>query len=465
MRRTQSLNCLHFESSKQECAKLRRSKSLDNIKLSITTSWFKKQNVNKLTRSQSISSLHNAKNSNLINKSSFTSSDSQMKQLINCKLIDDHNLPTLISDDLFNLLMRFEKNRIRTFKNWPVSFVTPLDLSKAGFYYLLNNDLVRCFECKITLFNWELGDLPILEHYKNNPKCELLNGYNVGNVQIDKTPLDLLREHIDLEEFHPIQSSENVIFEFDDDYDSDDLELDNNGLIFDRDNHRDKAALQQEQQNEQTFNEDLLFELMKNEEKRLKTFDTWPECLIDKVKPIDLAQCGYFYTTIKDKVICAFCKVPAWDWASTDVPIKEHYRHNPDCPLLNDQECGNQPIKNVKFKELLLEYQDIAPNSFSDEDVSFLQFSNFSRQLSNNSSSSGNEQSSNHDEQIDLNELNKLKNLSKVILTHKHVDKFYTYQNRLSTFEKWPTDNLNKNLLADAGFYYLGKFKYYSFTF
>ena len=311
---------------------------------------------------------------------------------------------------------------------------------------------------------WELGDQPILEHYKNNPRCHLINGYEVGNVPIDLTPLEVLQEYIDLNEFQPVPPNEKVIYNFDDLSSDQELEeLDENALIFERERIVPRPDNRQTAANgSQSFSEDHLFELMKSEEMRLKTFDTWPPQLADKVKPADLARCGYFFTTIKDKVICAFCKVPTWGWEPTDVPIKEHYKHNQECPLLNDQACGNQPIKPLLFKELLLEYQDIAPSypsSYSDDDVSFLRFTDFSRQSSSDSGSSQVIAPISNDT---LNELNKLKDFSKLILTHKSVDKFYTFDDRLKTFDKWPLSHVNKNRLADAGFYFLGECRRFS---
>lgn len=493
-RKTKSLDCLYFdecapstattpltrlydaECSKYE-SKLRRTKSLDNLHLHVNVSWFA---GGKLTRSQSLECLVNSsRNSDVvdlygpveeeqISGCAETTEYDQMKsryrllrRLRSRRLIDDHNLPKCISGDFFNALMKYERNRLRTFKNWPSDNVTPADLAKVGFYYLLTGDFVRCFECKIILHKWDLGDQPILEHYKNNPRCHLVNGYEVGNVPIDRTPLDVLRQHIDLNEFRPVPPSENVRYTYDDLISDEELEeLDENALIFERERIVPRQNISATENAPQSFSEDQLFELMRSEEMRLKTFDTWPSQLAELVKPADLARCGYFYTTIKDKVICAFCKVPTWGWEPTDVPVKEHYKHNQDCPLLNDQECGNQPIKPVLFKELLLEFQDVAPNyssSYSDDDVSFLRFTDFSRQESNNSDSGSSQVGMTPISNETLNELNKLKDLSKLFLAHKSVDKFYTFEDRLKTFDKWPLQHMNKNRLADAGFYFLGE--------
>lgn len=432
MKRSKSLNCLLTEESSEfNC--LNRSKSLLNVHLNVNSSWFPA--YHKLIRSKSLTELIIHEDHSHQSSCKHVNKQTSMFE----QLIDDHNLPKSISDDFFNVLMRLEKNRLRTFKNWPVDFVTPEELSKAGFYYLLHSDQVKCFECKITLFNWEFGDQAIIEHYKNNPKCKLINGYDVGNFAIDKTPLQVLSEHIDLDEFKHVEPTETILNFDDQDDDDDSIELECNSMRYESQKPVDTRST--------TF-DDLLY-LMRKEENRLKTYDNWPKHLINKVKPADLAQCGFFYTTIRDKVICAFCQVPAWDWASTDIPIKEHYKHNPECPLLNDEDCGNEPIKNIKFKELVLECRDVPPcysSSYSDEDEISFQSTDRLRPASDEQNNSPN---LNHN-------LEELKNISRLISKHKHADKFYTYQNRLDTFQNWPVDSVKKTHLADAGFYYLG---------
>jgi len=453
--RTQSLNNLYFESNKTHSLSSGLSKSLTSIHLHVSSSWF---NFNQnLTRSTSLNHVNNVDREPKFQMNS---------KLITTKLIDDQNLPNTISDDLFDVLMRYEKNRLRTFKNWPIDHVTPEDLSKAGFYYLLESDLVRCFECKLVLFNWEEDDQPVYEHFKNNVKCRLMNGNDVGNVPIDRsrTPNDLLRELIDFSEFRHVPPDNNQEFIFNPDdldkFDEDvDMEaLDESALRFCRQSIEPVSPLfKHALQDQISFNEEQLFDLMKSEKQRLKTFDTWPEHLVNKVRPVDLAQCGFFYTTIRDRVICAFCRTPAWDWATTDVPIKEHYRHYSDCPLLNDEECGNQPIKPVKFRELLLDYQDIPPSpssSYSDDDV--LRFT--IPISSNDDDSTSFHPTSQNQEPFDDENLNVPIDLNKLnlITPHKHVEKLYAYENRLRTFNQWPRKDVSKSKLAEAGFYYQG---------
>lgn len=62
-------------------------------------------------------------------------------------------------------------NRIHSYTNWN-GVICPLELAKAGFYFINFKDAVRCFKCKIEIFNWKEHDVPIDEHLKFSPNCE-----------------------------------------------------------------------------------------------------------------------------------------------------------------------------------------------------------------------------------------------------------------------------------------------------
>ncbi|XP_078077876.1 baculoviral IAP repeat-containing protein 2 [Mustelus asterias] len=65
--------------------------------------------------------------------------------------------------------------RLQTFLRWPVrNFIQPEQLSRAGFYYVGQNDDVKCFYCDGGLRSWEAGDDPWVEHAKWFPRCEYL---------------------------------------------------------------------------------------------------------------------------------------------------------------------------------------------------------------------------------------------------------------------------------------------------
>ena len=63
-------------------------------------------------------------------------------------------------------------DRYHTFETWPLHhFIKPYDLAKAGFVYTGYSDKVQCIECKIILKQFELDDIPMLEHTRWSPKC------------------------------------------------------------------------------------------------------------------------------------------------------------------------------------------------------------------------------------------------------------------------------------------------------
>lgn len=82
-----------------------------------------------------------------------------------------------------NDLKRIE-NRLRTFDNWPVNFIDKYELARAGFYYLNNSDQVRCVECGGVIGQWEIGDVPFVEHRKFFPECPVVCQSDLSNEDI-----------------------------------------------------------------------------------------------------------------------------------------------------------------------------------------------------------------------------------------------------------------------------------------
>ncbi|XP_062983183.1 putative inhibitor of apoptosis isoform X2 [Elgaria multicarinata webbii] len=70
-----------------------------------------------------------------------------------------------------NCTMNTEEVRLHTFKNWPLPFLSPSSLAKAGFYYVGPADKVACFACGGQLCNWEPKDSAMSEHRRHFPSC------------------------------------------------------------------------------------------------------------------------------------------------------------------------------------------------------------------------------------------------------------------------------------------------------
>ncbi|KAG4079894.1 hypothetical protein HA402_015025 [Bradysia odoriphaga] len=69
-----------------------------------------------------------------------------------------------------------EHNRLKTFCNWPKSIrQRPAELVEAGFFYSGQGDMVICFSCGLGLRDWEIEDIPVVEHAKHTSQCSYLN--------------------------------------------------------------------------------------------------------------------------------------------------------------------------------------------------------------------------------------------------------------------------------------------------
>ncbi|KAJ7412655.1 Inhibitor of apoptosis protein [Willisornis vidua] len=92
---------------------------------------------------------------------------------------------------LYNPSMSTQEARLRTFHSWPLTFLSPTDLAKAGLYYLGTADRVACFTCGGHLCNWEPQDNAVSEHRRHYPNCSFVENltrdqpsYNVSNLSM-----------------------------------------------------------------------------------------------------------------------------------------------------------------------------------------------------------------------------------------------------------------------------------------
>lgn len=62
---------------------------------------------------------------------------------------------------------------------------------------------------------------------------------------------------------------------------------------------------------------------------RLKTFNSeWP---LDFITPRTMANAGFHYKGIKDRVGCSYCSREFDEWKHGDDPIVDHKRNSPQC--------------------------------------------------------------------------------------------------------------------------------------
>ncbi|XP_068936257.1 baculoviral IAP repeat-containing protein 2-like isoform X2 [Petaurus breviceps papuanus] len=79
-----------------------------------------------------------------------------------------------LNNSPYSYSMSTEDARILTYQTWPLTFLSPLDLARAGFYYIGPGDMVACFACGGKLSNWEPKDDAMSEHRRHFPNCPFL---------------------------------------------------------------------------------------------------------------------------------------------------------------------------------------------------------------------------------------------------------------------------------------------------
>jgi Inhibitor of Apoptosis domain len=80
--------------------------------------------------------------------------------------------------------LKLIENRLQTYSNWPINYITPEQLAQAGFYYLNVADQVKCAFCGGIIGQWELNDSPLNEHRKFFPDCPIVRQQELQDSEI-----------------------------------------------------------------------------------------------------------------------------------------------------------------------------------------------------------------------------------------------------------------------------------------
>lgn len=77
------------------------------------------------------------------------------------------------------LILKREDIRLRTYdETFTSTFMSPLLLAKAGFFYVGVDDQVQCAFCRGVVRDWERSDDPKQEHQRLFPSCPFVLGNN-----------------------------------------------------------------------------------------------------------------------------------------------------------------------------------------------------------------------------------------------------------------------------------------------
>ncbi len=193
-----------------------------------------------------------------------------------------------------------EESRLKSFSLWPSSAQSsPEKLAAAGFFYTGDDDTCQCFFCGLKLRNWRHTNDPWEIHRRYGPYCVLIRGARCENVPLKK----------------------------------------------------DGGACEKSVPNKNRHRRGTCGDEMRDATKRFDTFSKWKKSHV--VKPEELARVGFYFTGERDKVECAYCGVKLLNWEPGDTAYSEHFKHSPNCSLL--QEIGSERQRAKELEGLFLD--------------------------------------------------------------------------------------------------------------
>lgn len=271
------------------------------------------------------------------------------------------------------LRMKSEAERLGTFSNqeipWPLSYMDPRDMARAGFFFTFQEDKVQCAFCRGQISTWLPGDDPLQEHKLHFMKnCPFLNGVNVGNEPIGSDPClgGRLLPHTRSIHLSNSQGSDEVSSTGSspptsspsssppsNGYSQDSISIDDyfgSGT----ESQESNVSIEPEPYEPASTEHGLLLAsglaahgppqhpAYTSISARIGSFVNWPKATV--VTPEELAEAGFYYTGNRDCVQCFQCSGGLCDWNQGDVPVAEHIKYFPQCSyaILNHQPDDNQ---------------------------------------------------------------------------------------------------------------------------
>ncbi|KAK4010405.1 hypothetical protein OUZ56_019548 [Daphnia magna] len=285
----------------------------------------------------------------------FHNSHYHSKNVVDGPVQPNSQKSTPSSNSASQRALRSEALRLATFQGWPLEYLSPRELSRAGFFYRGLADQTQCAFCCITISQWEPNDDPMAEHRRHAPNCPFVLQLSVGNIP--------LSNNISGPSVPPVASSSRPSFVF--------PSLNGGGADtcsrFQNESRpnalpeRVPAALTVRQTNggEGPSSSGNLSSLslvphqqarrpeLTSLEARLNTFGDWPPGL--EQRPPQLAEAGFYYMKTGDHVKCFCCDGALRNWEPKDDPWVEHARWFSRCNFLVSVK-GNDYIKEIQAR-------------------------------------------------------------------------------------------------------------------
>jgi hypothetical protein len=88
---------------------------------------------------------------------------------------------------------------------------------------------------------------------------------------------------------------------------------------------------------------------MVKDNQRFLTFSTWP---LTKPDSRELVECGFFYSGVRDVVICFYCDVSLGEWKREDDPWKDHEKYSKNCEFLKRGRGLSKTNKSIECRNI-----------------------------------------------------------------------------------------------------------------
>ncbi|XP_017043252.1 death-associated inhibitor of apoptosis 1 [Drosophila ficusphila] len=319
----------------------------------------------------------------------------------------------IYNSDNMNELNR-EEARLKTFINWPLEWLDKRQLAQTGMYYTNVDDKVKCYFCGVEIGRWEQEDQPVPEHQRWSPNCPLLRRRTTNNVPVNVEALDRilppisydicgandatttgveLREHAYAEGRIPMSQLIQSIGVNTANAAATVAGIANPPPMSSIATQASTVAtqangdVQPESCRTQVGSGNYFPEYPEYavESARLRTFEAWPRNL--KQKPHQLAEAGFFYTGVGDRVRCFSCGGGLKDWDDNDEPWEQHALWLSQCRFV-------KLMKGQLYIDTVAAKPELAAADEKEEESSELASSNHHQQQEETSSAGQEEASS-----------------------------------------------------------------------
>lgn len=252
-----------------------------------------------------------------------------------------------------------EFERLRTFDTWKVEFLNKNDLAMTGMFFTLQEDKVKCYFCEVEIGRWERDDHPVNEHLRWSPNCPLLRRRTTNNVPINPDALERILPPVS---FDICGSNDTSALEVREHAYSEGRQMNPpTGITFSPAIPLASTVHSMPVQgpcrpaaNTNGGNYYPEYPEYAIETARLRSFEDWPRNM--KQKPQQLAEAGFFYTGVGDRVRCFSCGGGLKDWDDNDEPWEQHALWLSNCRFVKlikgqlyiDMIAAAQAAQNVK---------------------------------------------------------------------------------------------------------------------